>query len=150
MGARATVAPIILGDSFLYAGHLDGTHFLHRTPDLARGAQGGDSHGGAAADRAGRPAPRCSGSGLWLVQLLAATEAEDLARRLRGGLFAAGSDHALDPLRAADLQAGQVNGVYARRHGAGIKLERQLLDGATALSVQLLPAGTDGVALCVG
>ena len=130
-----------LGDSFLYAGQLDGTHFLSIVRfDLARAARGAPILD-ATLRLTGLDDRRFDGAdpGLWLVQLLAATEAEDLARADYVAAYSLPAAITLEPLRAADLRAGQVN-EFVLDATARAWLERQLLDGATALSVRLLPA----------
>ncbi len=137
-----------LGDSFLYAGQLDDTHFLSIVRfDLARAARGAPIMQ-ATLRLTGLDDRRFDAAdpGLWLVQLLAATEAEDLARADYVAAYSLPAAITLDPLRAAALRAGQAN-EFVLDATARAWLERQILDGATSLSVRLLPAGDETVSL---
>lgn len=135
-----------LGDSFLYAGQLGDQQFLSMVRfDLARVARGAVIEQAALRftgldDRRFDPAA----SGLWLVQLIAEADAQDLASADYVAAYSRPAAITLAPLTAADLGARKTNELVL---DATVRtwLAQQLLDGATSFTVRLQPAG-DAVA----
>lgn len=134
-----------LGDSFLYAGRLGDQQFLAMARfDLARVARGAVIEQAVLRftgldDRRFDP----NDPGLWLVQLIAEVDAQDLTRADYVAAFSRPAAITLAPLTAAELGARKVN-EFVLDSAVRTWLEQQLLDGATSLTVRLQPAG-DGV-----
>lgn len=134
-----------LGDSFLYAGRLGDQRFLSMvTFDLTRVARG------AVIERAllrltGLDDRRLDPNdpGLWLVQLIAEADAQELERADYVAAYSRAAAITLAPLTAAELGARKVN-EFVLDDTMRAWLAQQLLDGATSLTVRLQPAG-DGV-----
>lgn len=134
-----------LGDSFLYAGRLGDQQFLSMVRfDLARVARGAVIEQAVLRftgldDRRFDP----NDPGLWLVQLIAEVDAQDLERADYVAAYSRAAAITLAPLTAAELGARKAN-EFVLDGVARTWLAQQLLDGATSLTVRLQPAG-DGV-----
>jgi hypothetical protein len=137
-----------LGDSFLYAGRLGEQQFLSMVRfDLARVARGAVIEQATLRltgleDRRFDPAD----PGLWLVQLIAEVDAQELARADYVAAYSRPAAITLAPLTAAELGAGKVN-EFVLDATVRAWLAQQLLDGATSLTVRLLPAGDGATSL---
>ena len=137
-----------LGDSFLYAGRLGEQQFLSMVRfDLARVARGAVIEQATLRltgleDRRFDPAD----PGLWLVQLIAEVDAQELARADYVAAYSRPAAITLTPLTAAELGAGKVN-EFVLDATVRAWLAQQLLDGATSLTVRLLPAGDGATSL---
>jgi len=137
-----------LGDSFLYAGRLGDQQFLSMVRfDLARVARGAVIEQATLRltgleDRRFDPAD----PGLWLVQLIAEVDAQELARADYVAAYSRPAAITLAPLAAAALGAGKVN-EFVLDATVRAWLAQQLLDGAASLTVRLLPAGDGATSL---
>jgi hypothetical protein len=137
-----------LGDSFLYAGRLGEQQFLSMVRfDLARVARGAVIEQATLRltgleDRRFDPAD----PGLWLVQLIAEADAQELTHDEYVAAYSRPAAITLAPLSAADLGAGKVN-EFALDETVRAWLAQQLLDGATSLTVRLQPAGDAAASL---
>jgi hypothetical protein len=127
-----------LNDSFLYAGYLQGDSYisamrfdLRQVPRGAEIRQAQLRLTGLRADRLVRDP-----NALWWVELLA----EDALDARQGAdfltVFSAPSSITLAPLRAADLNEGQVNSFDLDPLSIAW-LEQQIFDGATSVTVRL-------------
>lgn len=131
-----------LGDSFLYAGRLGDQHFLSMIRfDLARVARGAVIEQATLRltgldDRRFDPAD----PGLWLVQLIAEADAQDLTDADYVAAYSRPAAITLAPLTAADLAARKTN-EFVLDATMRAWLAQQLLDGATSLTVRLQPTG---------
>jgi hypothetical protein len=137
-----------LGDSFLYAGRLGDQQFLSMIRfDLARVARGAEIEQ-AMLRLTGLDARRFDPAdpGLWLVQLIAEADAQELARAEYVAAYSRSAAITLAPLPATDLSARKSN-EFVLDDTVRIWLAQQLLDGATSLTVRLQPAGDSTTSL---
>jgi hypothetical protein len=137
-----------LGDSFLYAGRLDDQRFLSMVRfDLTRVPRGAVIEQ-ATLRLTGLEDQRLDGAdpGLWLVQLIAEVDAQDLTRADYVAAYSRPAAITLTPLRAADLAVGKAN-AFVLDETIRTWMAQQLLDGAASLTVRLLPAGDETTSL---
>lgn len=137
-----------LGDSFLYAGRLGDQQFLSMVRfDLSRVARGAVIEQARLRftgldDR--RLAP--NDPGLWLVQLIAEADAQELTSAGYVAAYSRPAAITLAPLAADALAARKTNELILD-DTALTWLAQQLLDGATSLTVRLQPAGDGATSL---
>jgi hypothetical protein len=137
-----------LGDSFLYAGQFEGQTYISAARfDLSRVARGAPIRNATlrlTGLREDRFNPNVDAS--WTVQLLAQSSLEEMAQADFLTAYSAPASITFAPLPPNELGVKTTN-EWALDNNALRWLEQQLLDGATAVTVRILPNVADADSL---